>query len=188
MKKTTPPTEEGLEFEPIPEEGGSSASPEIKIKKLKDKLKETEDKAREYLDGWQRAKADYANLQKQELISRQNISKQALKPLLLDLINLADTFDLALSHEESLKEVPESWRLGIEHIHKELLKILEHNGLDIVNPLNQPFDPLEHHSVGTVETNEPDQDNKIVRVLKKGYRLGEQVIRPAQVTVAILKA
>lgn len=155
------------------------------LKKLRNKLKEAESKAAEYLAGWQRAKADYVNFQRETEENRRELLAHAKKPLLLELIHLADTFDLAFSHEESLKGVPENWRLGVEHIHKELIKILEGNGLTVIDPLGQTFNPVEQHSVGGLETDDLNQDNRVVQVLKKGYKLGETIIRPAQVKINI---
>lgn len=163
-------------------------TPADKLKSLRLKLATAEDKAKEYLDGWQRARADYANLQKSEGELRNKTALQAKKTLLLDLINLADTFELARGDETALAKVPVAWQQGFEHIHKELLNILNRHGLTVIDPLNELFDPKYHESLNTEPTTDPKADHTIVKVLKKGYQLGEEVIRPAQVTVATLQA
>lgn len=176
-----------LKFESSEEELGK-AKLGGDLKRLRERLKESESKAAEYLAGWQRAKADYLNLKREEEEARKELAAFAKKPILLELIHLADTFDLALSNKESWQAVPENWRQGVEYIHKELLQTLENNGLIPIDPLGLRFNPEEHHSVGVFETNDPNKDNKVVQVLKKGYRLNELVIRPAQVKVGELKA
>ncbi len=179
------PHVDDLEFEPEAAEtvAGNIAD---KVKDLKAKLATAETKAKEYLDGWQRARADYANLQKEVGEEKIRLALQAKKSLLLDLINLADTFELARSDTANLAAVPPAWQQGFAHIHKELLNILNHHGLSVIDPLNQKFDPKLHHSIQTVPTDDPAADQTIVKVLKKGYQIAGEILRPAQVTVATL--
>ena len=179
--------DEDLKFESSEEELGN-AKLGGELKRLRDKLKESEFKAAEYLAGWQRAKADYLNLKREEDEAKNELAAFAKKPILLELIHLADTFDLALSNKESWQNVPENWRQGVEYINKELLAILERNGLVPIDPLGLIFNPEEHHSVGILETTDLNEDNKVIQVLKKGYRLNGQLIRAAQVKVGELKA
>lgn len=180
MSKHKPQVED-LEFESEEE-----TAPTDKIKSLRQQLSAAQTEAKEYLDGWQRARADYANLQKTATQEKNRQTKQAKQTLLLDLINLADTFELARSDETALQGVPMAWRQGFEHIHKDLLNILQRHDLTVINPLNETFDPKYHESLNTEPTDDPALDHRIVKVLKRGYQSGEEVIRPAQVTVATL--
>jgi molecular chaperone GrpE len=100
---------------------------------------------------------------------------------------LADSFELAFSNKEAWLAAPENWRKGIEYIYSNLIGIMEAHNLIEINPLRQTFNPAEHHSIATVETNKPPEDNLVLEVLKKGYRLGAKVIRPAHVKVGVLK-
>lgn len=179
--------DEDLKFESSEEELGE-AKLGGDLKRLREKLKEAESKAAEYLAGWQRAKADYLNLKREEEEAKKELAAFAKKPILLELIHLADTFDLAFSNKESWESVPLNWRQGVEYIHKELLTILDRHELAQIDPLGLLFNPEEHHSVGALETDDPNEDNKVIQVLKKGYKLNGQVIRPAQVKVGELKA
>lgn len=180
MSKHKPHVED-LEFESEEE-----TAPTDKIKSLRQQLLAAQTEAKEYLDGWQRARADYANLQKSAAGDKLRLGKQAKQTLLLDLINLADTFELARSDETALAAVPPAWRQGFEHIHKDLLAILNRHGLTVIDPLGETFDPKQHEPLGTAPTTDPSQDHQIVKVLKKGYALEDEIIRPAQVTVATL--
>lgn len=179
------PHVDDLEFEPEAVETTSGDMAD-KLKDLKAKLIATETKAKEYLDGWQRARADYANLQKEVSEEKARLTLQAKKLLLLDLINLADTFELARGDTANLAAVPAAWQQGFAQIHKELLNILNHHGLAVIDPLNQKFDPKLHHSIQTVPTDDPRNDQTVVKVLKKGYQVAGEILRPAQVTVATL--
>lgn len=167
----------------IAEEGSNN-----QLKNLRTKLKEVDKKAAEYLAGWQRAKADYLNLKREEESAKAELASFAKKPILYELIHLADVFDLAFANKEAWNDVPQNWRQGVEYIHKELLAILNRHGLESINPLGEHFDPRRHHSVGQLETNEKNEDNIVLEVTQKGYLLGEEILRPAQVKVGVLKA
>jgi molecular chaperone GrpE len=179
--------DEDLQFESSEEELGEGKVLGD-VKKLRARIKELEAKSAEYLAGWQRAKADYVNLKREEEDNKKELIQWAQKPILLDLIRLADTFELAFSHQESWQAVPDNWRLGVEHIYKELVNTFTDYKLEPIEPLQAPFNPAEHESVGTLETTNAKEDNMVVQVIKKGYRLNGQVIRPAQVKVGTLKA
>ena len=167
----------------LAEEGSTS-----QLKNLRAKLKNSEQKAAEYLAGWQRAKADYLNLQREEVAAKAELASFAKKPILNELIHLADVFDLAVANKEAWEAVPENWRQGVEYIHKELLSILERHGLTTINPQGDLFNPRLHHSVGVLETKNENEDNTVLEVVQKGYFLGEEVVRPAQVKVGTLQA
>ncbi|MEI6494693.1 MAG: nucleotide exchange factor GrpE [bacterium] len=157
------------------------------IKKLRHKLKTCELDKAEYLAGWQRAKADYINFKNSEEKSRQETTSYAKESLLHELINLADSFELAFANQEAWNSVPENWRKGVEYIYSNLVNIFDNNGLVEINPLGQDFNPAEQHSIGTVNIANKNQIDKVVEVLKKGYSLKGKVIRPAHVKVGIFQ-
>src|SRR5680860_242763 len=92
-----------------------------KIKKLKAKLKFSQKERQEYLTGWQRSKADYLNLKKEEEARRSEINKYAKADVLNDLISLADSFEMAFADKVAWANVSENWRKGVEYIHSCLL-------------------------------------------------------------------
>jgi molecular chaperone GrpE len=153
------------------------------IKRLRQKLKSCEQEKAEYLAGWQRAKADYINLKNAEEKAKQEIATYAKESLLHELINLADSFELAFANKEAWNSVPENWRKGVEYIYSNLINIFDNNGLSEINPIGQDFNPSEQHSIGTVEVSDEKQVDKVVEVLKKGYSLKGKVIRPAHVKI-----
>lgn len=158
-----------------------------KIKKLRGELKVSQTEKGEYLAGWQRAKADYINLKNTTEKEHSEILKYAKESLLLDLIPLADSFEMAFGNKEVWNQAPENWRKGIEYIYSQLTSIFKDNGLDTLNPdPHTPFDPQFHESIGTIEGDMED-DGKVLEVIKKGYQMAGKVVRPAQVKVGHTK-
>lgn len=158
-----------------------------KLKELREELKKCSTERADYLAGWQRAKADYINLKNSAGKEREEIVRYAREELFHDLITLADSFELAFANREVWLTAPENWRKGVEYIYSNLVGLMETHSLVEINPLHEKFNPAEQHSIATVETLKPDEDDKVLEVLKKGYRLGSKVIRPAHVKVGIIK-
>jgi molecular chaperone GrpE len=139
------------------------------IKKLKDKLKDAEGKAKEYLDGWQRAQAEFVNIRKRDEEAKTEFLKFAKGDLIEQLMPVLDSLELSLPHGNKELEV----------IYRQLLSILKINGLEQDDPIGKPFDPRLHESIGVV----PGEDNKILEVVQKGYILQGKIIRPAKVKI-----
>lgn len=145
-------------------------------------LVECQRQAQEYLDGWQRARAEFANYKKrverdQEHL-RQNISAEILRRY-LDVLD-----DLALA----LKNRPESdegaaWASGIELIYRKMLSLLETHGVQMMQADGQLFDPNLHEAISS-EPSDDHESGEILEVIKSGYTIGERVLRPALVRVA----
>jgi len=164
-------------------EADDSSSPVDKLKKLRQELKETQKEKQEYLAGWQRAKADYLNYKKEEESRRGEVNKFAKADILNDLIRLADSFDMAFANKSAWENVPENWRKGVEYIHSQLLVVFRDHGLEEIDPQSEIFDPARDESIGVIKVDKSEEDNKIIEVVKKGYRLNGRIIRPAQVKV-----
>lgn len=153
------------------------------VKKLRERLKKCVEEKQEYLNGWQRSKADFINARKKEEEMRASLVSFAKEGLILDLLTAMDNFDMAFANKDAWESVNKNWRVGIEHIHSQLLKTLGEHGLEQFNPLGEEFDHNRHDSVETVVTDKETDDHKIVEVMQKGYILGGKVIHPAKVRV-----
>ena len=181
---------EADERELVPEESGEIGEGDDidlaanAIQKLKKKLTACEKDRQEYLDGWQRSKADFVNARREEEEARKKIFAAAQEETLLSIVPVADSFELAFANKEAWAAVPEGWRKGVEYIHVQLRKALEENGLVETNPLGEPFDPARHESVDTVSVAE-EAHNTVVAVLQKGYLLDGKLLRPARVTIGL---
>ncbi len=167
-----PDKEEEIDVEEfVPEDGeGNTLS---QTARLKEKLKAAEAKAKEYLDSWQRAQADFVNMRKRDEEAKVEFTKFVNEKLISELIPVLDSFNLALAHGEK----------GIEPVCNQFIKVLNQNGLEESNPAGEVFDPKFHEAVGVVPTNKKEEDHKVLEVVQKGYILSGKIIRPAKVKI-----
>ena len=154
------------------------------IARLRKRLKSCQKERQEYLDGWQRARADLLNARKQFEEEKKNFIAFAEQGLLVELIKVLDSFAMAFANKEAWGKIDPAWRKGVEYIHQQLLATLQSRGLTMFNPEGEVFNPELHESVAVVESDKAEDDNKIVSVLQPGFKLGGRVLRPAKVTVA----
>jgi molecular chaperone GrpE len=146
------------------------------------RLAEAEARAAEYLDGWQRERAEFANARKRLERSRAEARQNATIELITSLLPILDDYERALDH------VPEAiagddWVSGVSLIYRKLLGILERENIQRIPSVGQPFDPNFHEAV-MQEASEEYESGVVVRELQSGYRLENRVIRPAMVVVA----
>jgi molecular chaperone GrpE len=151
-----------------------------KLKKLREKLKKTETEVKENMDGWQRSRADYVNLQKSFDTERSDIRKRAQTDLILELLPNLDNFDAAMANTEVWEKVDKNWRMGIEYIAQQFHKTLEDYGVAEIES-KDTFDPALHDPLEIEETDDEKKDNQIIKVMQKGYTCNGKVIRPAKV-------
>jgi molecular chaperone GrpE len=71
---------------------------------------------------------------------------------------------------------------GVNAVHDKMVNILGHEGVEVINPVGEPFDPLVHQAVGRVEDKEAFEET-VAQVYQRGYSMGGKVIRAAMVTV-----
>ncbi len=144
-----------------------------KTDQLKLRIKELEEKAAQYLESWQRDKAEFINIRKRDEQAQSQFLKFANEKLILDIVPILDTFDLALAHADG--EV----KKGIEGIVSQLVSVLEKNGVKKFSPLGEVFDPSRAEAIATVA----GEDGRVMEVIQSGYELNSKVIRPAMVKV-----
>jgi molecular chaperone GrpE len=161
-------SDEGLDDSVIAEEHQGEA-----LKKLRLKLKEVEMKAKEHLEGWQRAQADFVNLRKRDEEAKLDFMKFASASVAEDLLPVLDGLSLAVSHGDK----------GVEQIYSLMLKALKKHGLEEFNPVGEAFDPAKHEAVSMKKTENKSEDHQVLDVLQKGYILHDKIIRPAKVVV-----
>ena len=159
---------ENLDDSVVAEEHAQNA-----VKRLREKLKETETKAKEYLDGWQRAQADFVNTRKRDEEAKIEFLKFANTDLISQLVPVLDSLELSLPHGNKELKV----------VYKQMLSILKSNGLEELSPEGERFDPRLHESLGTIPTEKKEDDHKILEVVQKGYILSGKIIRPAKVRI-----
>jgi len=152
------------------------------LETLKTELKSWQDKANEYLDGWQRARADYTNYKRRIERDQAQVSQNATANTVRRFLEVMDDLELALKNRPAEGDGA-AWADGVELIYRKLNAILDAEGVSPIEATGEFFDPTLHEAI----TNEPHpevESGRIIAVVKQGYRLGERVLRPAQVRVA----
>lgn len=149
---------------------------------LQQKLQEAEANAAEYLDGWQRARAEFSNARKRLEKDRAEAYLRATVDQTKQLLPVLDDFDRAL------EVVPEAianddWFEGLLMVRRKLQTMLEALNVTPIEAVGEPFDPNIHEALQLVATDDVDSGMVVVEV-QKGYRLGDAVIRPSLVKVA----
>ncbi len=141
-----------------------------------------ETQSQEYLDGWQRARAEFANYKKRVERDLKDNYQNATGDVLKSLLPVMDDFDRAtINVPEDLLGHP--WVSGIEMIHRKMGKVLDDFGATVIDPVGEEFDPNLHEAIG--QDADSDMDSGHVTVtMQKGYMVGDRVLRPALVRVA----
>ena len=153
------------------------------LKKLRADLKACKAEKEEYLNGWQKERADFANYKKQEDVRKSNFSESVRERILTRFLTVLDSFNMAFANKESWNKVDENWRKGVEYIYVQLNTIFEEYGVKEIGEVGENFDPNIHQSIEMVPTNKKENNHKISEIIQRGYKLGDRVIRAARVNV-----
>ncbi|MDR3519319.1 MAG: nucleotide exchange factor GrpE [Candidatus Pacebacteria bacterium] len=178
--EVTEPEEEVVEFE-FNEDGEEDLKKTLK--KFRADLKQLKAEKEEYLNGWQKERAEFANYRKQEDERRAVFSEAMRERILTRFLSVMDSFNMAFSNREAWEKVDENWRKGVEYIYSQLNTIFEEYGVKGVGEVGDTFDPNVYESIDVVETDKKEMDHTVATVIQKGYKLGERVVRPARVNV-----
>lgn len=139
------------------------------------------------LAGWRRCMADFENYKKRQQESQKDSIRYASQGIVLELLPIIDNFQASTGHvPEDQKDDP--WVIGIMHIQKQLEQVLADQGVtEVPAKPGDPFDPLLHEAVedkGCLPCEGENKfQNRIKRVVLRGYKIGNKVLRPARVTV-----
>ena len=128
---------------------------------------------------YMRLMAEFQNFKRRAAREKSDIHAYANEKIIGELLPVLDNFERALQTESGDLE---SYSKGMELIFTQLKTALEHAGLEEIKALGEEFDPNVHNAVMTEDSEEHD-DGKISKVLQKGYKLNDKVIRPSMVAV-----
>jgi len=143
---------------------------------------ELERKLAEAQDRFLRQAAEYDNYRKRTIKERTELVPRAQADIVKQLLDPLD--DLArFAHVDPGNVDPATVVQGAEMVEKKLLKALGAAGLEIVDPVNQSFDPQLHEAVATEPALSPEDDHVVARVYQVGYKFNGQLLRPARVVV-----
>ncbi len=139
------------------------------IKKLREKLATAIKEKQEYLDGWQRARADFANFKKEEAAMLSQKEDRIKADCIETLLPALDAFEMALKHNPSEE---------LKVVEKQLLNSLEKLGVERFGKVGEPYDHYRHEALAQQGDGETVQS-----VERSGYKTNNTIIRPAQVIV-----
>jgi molecular chaperone GrpE len=136
----------------------------------------------EFYDLLLRKTAEFDNYRKRTERERVAVNEAAAADLLGELLPLVDDFERALQAEVSTAGI-DGYRQGIELIHKRLTEILRKRGVRPIEALGVDFDPYYHQAVA-YEPAEGRREGEVIEEFRRGYMLGDRLLRPAMVKVA----
>ncbi len=136
----------------------------------------------DYYDRLLRKTAEFDNYRKRIERERAQLSEAAAADLLEELLPLVDDMERALKADPGT-EATEAIRRGVELIHQQLLKTLHKRGVKPIESLGQDFDPHFHMAVAH-EPADDRREGEVIEDFRRGYMLGDRLLRPAMVKVA----
>jgi molecular chaperone GrpE len=128
-------------------------------------------------------RADFDNYKRSAIKERSDMVKYGCERLIVDLLNVLDTFDHALEMEITPENIG-SFKEGVEMLRAEFQNTLGRHGVTALQAMGQPFDPNYHEALSSEPTSEIPAGH-ISKVFKNAYKLHDRLIRPAQVVVAM---
>ena len=152
------------------------------MQRLAQELQEWQVKADEYLDGWQRSRAEFANYKKRIEREQAQVYQNAAASVLKRFLEVLDDLDRALQNRP-LSGDGATWAEGIDLVYRKFNSILEAEGVTRIQAEGTFFDPNLHEGISQ-EDNAEYESGQIIAVVKNGYWIGDRVLRPATVRVA----
>lgn len=187
-----PAVEASLEEEKVEREEVTAETPEeaaepeaaekTELERMREELEEARTQAAEYLEGWQRTQAEFANYRRRQEAEWQQRTQMSNAHLLAKILPVLDDLERAVQTlPPGLQGL--TWIEGIFLIKRKLEMVLESEGVEPIETAGRTFDPLYHEAV-TYEEIEGYEDGQVIGEVQRGYVLGDRVIRPALVRVA----
>ncbi|MDY6826055.1 MAG: nucleotide exchange factor GrpE [Bacillota bacterium] len=139
-------------------------------------------KNEELLDQLKRKQADIDNLRRIARAEQAEMRDYALHDFLCRLLPVLDNLERGLNSAREDKAVPASYVEGLEMIHKQMLQLLEQEGVSEIEAVGTPFDPNCHHAVMQVES-DAEEPGTVLEELQKGYKHRTRILRPSMVKV-----
>ena len=150
-----------------------------RVEELEIQLKEAENKAEKHLSQLKYAKADLENTQKQSQKRMQDVMDRANGGLLQQLLPLLDEMEVLATRDAEKENLVQ----GMGMVLKKLQKVMDSEGVRVIEAEGHPFDPFRHDAIMEVETSE-EPDGVIVEEVLRGYMYKDRVLRASMVKVA----
>lgn len=160
-------------------EMGEEASEELSAE---DEVAAAKAEAAEWQNKYLRLHAEWDTYRRRMKEQREEEKLRATEKLVEDIIPVLDDFERTIDYATENGE--EGLLGGVIAVHNKLNEVLVKEGVVVIDPVGQPYEALEAQAVATVD-NPAVPDETVEQVYQKGYRMGNKVIRPAMVTVAV---
>ncbi|MCI5775812.1 MAG: nucleotide exchange factor GrpE [Aerococcus sp.] len=148
-----------------------------------DQLKALEEQLDQKENQILRLSAEIKNMQVRASKERTQAAKFRSQSLAKALLPVIDSLEKALEIEAD-DEASNQLKRGIELVHTNFLKAFESEGVTVIDPAGEPFDPNYHQSISSVPADDAHPADTVVQVYQKGYALNDRVLRPAMVSVS----
>jgi molecular chaperone GrpE len=129
-----------------------------------------------------RTTAEFDNYRKRVDRDRKEMADRAAEAILIEILPIIDDLERALAAPDA-GEGAEGYRRGVELIHRQLLDLLTRRGVTPIETTGETFDPHLHQAVSS-EPSADHHEGEIIEEFRRGYRLGDRLLRPAMVKVA----
>jgi molecular chaperone GrpE len=148
-------------------------------------LADTQRERDEYLDLAKRTKADFENFRRRMVAETAAANARGKADLIREVVPVLDDLERALQAAglDPEGDSPDGLAHGVLLVFRSLREALGRNGVEPVDPSGEAFDPQEHEAISTLPGSGAEPGT-VVEVVQKGYRLGDQLVRPARVVVA----
>ena len=153
------------------------------VEQLEQQVAEKDKLAQEFIAKYRQAASEFDEAR---LRLRREVAKdieRSRRDVISEFLEVLDNLDRALESARASSSA-DALLQGVEMIHRQFLAKLEGLGVTRIESVSQPFDPRLHEAISRVPTTSPEQDGVIVGVVRHGYRIGDEVLRPAAVAVA----
>ena len=155
------------------------------VESLHAKLEQALEAADKFKDAALRAEAEMQNVRRRASIDLENAHKYGVEKLVQSILPVADGLEKAVESAEKAAndEASKAISDGVGICQKMMVDVLKKEGIEVVDPTGEPFDPNLHQAMSMVEN--PDvEPNSVVAVVQKGYTLKGRLVRPAMVMVS----
>lgn len=164
------------------EQAGSDNEEACEVETLKRTLDETQQELDRHREAMLRMQAEVDNQRKRMAREMEKAHKFALERIMKDLLQVRDSLERGLEVDAASATV-EGLREGKALTLRMLAKVMQDHGLEIVDPAGEAFNPEFHEAMSMIPS--PDhEDNTVIEVLQKGFKLNDRLIRPAMVVVS----
>lgn len=153
------------------------------IEEAEDQVSQLEAEKEALSDQLLRLQAEIQNMRRINQRERQDAAKYRSQSLASYLLDVADNLERALATPAESEDA-KAIHKGIEMVYKQFQQAFEKEGISVIDPLNQAFDPNFHQAVSMMPAGEGQEADTVINVLQKGYMLQDRVLRPAMVIVA----